>query len=576
MGIQDLTFDDLPDAGQPKRVSAANLNFDDLPNAKQSMGDQVLRQLGLTARAGMDAVGVIPHMFADPLVRGANSLFGSQLPIPSEAYQRTLDQAYPTPRNNAERFANKVAGGMVQPALVGSAAPQFAAQIGTQILSGGAGAGGSDIARQLGLGPFGQTVAGIVSGVAAPTVVAAGITGAKAAGRGLASLAAPFTQEGRKNVAAGILQRSANYPANAADNIANAPQYVPGVNPTTAELANDAGVSSIYKSIRNQNPAAFSDVEGANDAARQAYLLNKFGTPADTITAQAARDATTGPMREAAFANAGAVDTAPIVKTGNQLLEAGAKYRGPLGTMLRNFVGDIAEISDPQVLYNGPRKAINDAIAGKMSQDSPLAQFTKSELLVLRKGIDAQIEQVAPGFTNYLKTHADLSRSIDAKQLGQDIAQRATNPLTERLSPAQMARQVSSNGPDIAAAGPRTSDALYRVNEDLKRSVAPMNAMRTAGSDTLQNMVGNDMLQRSLGRLPGGVTTRVASKLLSMLYSPAEQQTRGLLVQSMIDPKIGEELLRRKLRENPDLLAGLLNLRGPIAQGGLLGTISAQ
>ena len=92
----------------------------------------------------------------------------------------------------------------------------------------------------------------------------------------------------------------------------------------------------------------------------------------------------------------------------------------------------------------------------------------------------------------------------------------------------------------------------------------------------MQNMVGGEMFRNVLGYVPGGITTRLASKAASLLYAPAEQRVRGLLAQSMIDPKLAQELLAAEIKKRPDLMKGLLGLRNPIYSGGILGAGSAQ
>jgi hypothetical protein len=150
--------------------------------------------------------------------------------------------------------------------------------------------------------------------------------------------------------------------------------------------------------------------------------------------------------------------------------------------------------------------------------------------------------------------------------------------------PAQFARQVAHNGRDVAAAGPQISDAIARVNEDLKRSVAPMNAMRAAGSDTAQNLVGQHMLgqqmfQSLLGRMPGAFSEGIGAgtgKMAGWLYSGAGNRLRQLLVDAQLNPGLGGALMGRQIPARADLLGGLLSQMLPVTYGGLLGAASAQ
>jgi hypothetical protein len=564
-----------PDDATPAQVEQAAAQQFSTPKASQpapqpqapqrSMADSLLRQLGLTARAGIQGAVAIPSMIGDAV--GLDT---------SGAVNRLLDRGLPTPENGAERFSNVVAGGMTQPAMLAKLAPSMAARIGTQIASAGAGAGGSEIAKESGAGPMGQLAAGLAGGIGVPIAGAFAGTGARVAGRLAGNLAAPMTQQGRSDIVARTLQGAATDPALAATNINTATRYVPGVNPTTAELAGDTGISALSKNVRNQNPALFADVEGANDAARQAALAKSFGSAADVTAAEQARDQITGQMRNAAFADAKPVNVRPVINTVNAITKSGAGARQEVEKAMSWVKTRLAGETDPERVY-AVRQDINDIIAGKMiDPEKASLKLAAGQLKMVKSVLDAQLEKSAPGFRDYLSQYAGRSKAIDALKTGQDIIAKSTNPMTERLSPASFSRQMANRGDEVAGMGAIGSDALSRVNADLKRSVAPSAAMRTPGSDTLQNMVGSDMLQRALGSVPGGVTTRLASKAASFLYSPFEQQTKGLLSQAMIDPKLAEALLARELKKNPDLWRSLLGSAGPIAQGGLLGSIGAQ
>jgi hypothetical protein len=570
-----------PDDATPQQVEAAAAEqFAAPPEQKQPQrqpsGDSLGRQLGLTARAAISGIGALPNMVADPIV-GLINKAGANLPIPSQALERTLTRTgFPEPSGGSEQFSNAVVQGMAQPAMLAKAIPSMGARLGTQIFAGGAGAGGSELARESGAGPMGQMMAGLGLGVGLPTAAAFTGAGARAGGRLVGGLAAPMTEEGRKNIAARILQQSAENPQLAAENIQTAPRYVPGVNPLTAELANDKGISGLSKTLQNQNQPMFASAQEANDAARQAALQRSFGNAADLQMAQQARDDVTTPLREAVFADAKKVDIRPIVNTAKTVTQSGAGARQEVERAMSWVRSRLQGETDPERIY-AIRQDINDIIAGKMLDPEKASyQLAAGQLKAVKAVLDAQLEKAAPGFKNYLKQYADRSTAIDSLATGQDIIGRSVNPMTERLSPASFARQMSNRGDEVAKMGAIGSDALSRVNMDLKRSVAPAASMRTAGSDTIQNMVGSDMLRNALGHMPGGVTTRLASRAASLLYTPFEQQTRALLAQSMIDPQLAQGLLGRELKKRPDLIRGLLDQWPGIYSGAVLGTGSAQ
>lgn len=90
-----------------------------------SLGEQIKRQLGLTARIGADVIGSLPLIAMDAGVATRNLLTGSDYDMPSKMYSDALDEVLPHPQTGIEKGVN-IAGQMV----VGSKlpAPQAAQQ----------------------------------------------------------------------------------------------------------------------------------------------------------------------------------------------------------------------------------------------------------------------------------------------------------------------------------------------------------------------------------------------------------------------------------------------------------------
>lgn len=103
------SFDFQPD---PEVQRAAPVQ----PPRSRTLSEEFMRQLGLTARAGYQGITGSAQLLADPLVMGANSLFGSNLPLPSKATEQTLNRFLPQPETPMEKGvgigAQMVAGGM--------------------------------------------------------------------------------------------------------------------------------------------------------------------------------------------------------------------------------------------------------------------------------------------------------------------------------------------------------------------------------------------------------------------------------------------------------------------------------
>jgi hypothetical protein len=162
--------------------------------ASPSAAGQLMRQLGLTARAGITGVTSLPAMAGDALNAGVNKLFGTHLAPVSQSVQNLENSiGLPQPANATERIVQDASSAMagvapsvgIGKAIAGAASPVAQAvghalqtAPGAQIM-GSAGAGiGSGGARELGLGPayqIGAAMLGGTAGVGAGSLATSGI-----------------------------------------------------------------------------------------------------------------------------------------------------------------------------------------------------------------------------------------------------------------------------------------------------------------------------------------------------------------------------------------------------------------
>lgn len=681
-------------------IAAIKLNASQPP---QTVTGELGRQLGLTARAGITGLAALPNMVADPLVGLYNRMTGSQVPSFAQRQDQALTNlGLPQPRSSTERVVQagtqalvpiggvakvaSMAADSAIPSVLGALkyapapnVPLLADNVGTQAISGLLGSSASEAAKEGGAGPTGQLALGLLAGVGGPTALSAANVAARAAFRVPGSLLSPFTQEGRSNVVAGLYQRSAGNPSNAAAKIANAADYVPGVLPTTADVGQDNGLSALYKALINRNAAAFADRNAANDATRQAFLSNAFGNESDLNAAKAARDAQTRPLREQALGTAndttrqilalqndvaqkaaskaqalqqygqmatGAAEQqtfannftpvpgmprVPGVLSPNQELvptyQAGAQDAAQIAAQ-RQAEREAAQSQLDAIPYtplqtapilnsirgtlNAPGIRASDVATGTLSDvQAKLASLTgpdgtidARDLYTVRKELGNTIQKNAKESNNwdkrmtaglerdiqgamdnaivgsggtswpdYLRQYSALSKNINSTQTGQDVY-KAGLTTQDRLSQPQFSRAVANRADEISAMTPQDADAIMRVNQDLKRSAAALNSMRTAGSDTTQNLIGADMLNNTVGRLP--FIGKAASRVGSLLYAPLEAKTQSLALNAMLDPALGRAMLTRPIPQKPDLIAQLLASRFPITYGGLLGVMGGQ
>ncbi|MDE2040753.1 MAG: hypothetical protein KGJ45_12160, partial [Elusimicrobia bacterium] len=293
------------------------------PKAQNSPSawDQLTRQIGLTARAGVTGVSAIPNMIGDALnsginlgIRGINSIAGSSIPqlqMPSQVTQQGMNAlGIPQPQNATERVVQDVASSMagVSPSValgntLAKAASPVAAAVGRNLaalpgmqITGAAGSGaGSGIARENGAGPIGQIGSGFFGGA----IGAIAPSAALGAGRAIAAVpenirgaVQPFTNP-QAYVGNQLASKLGPDAADIAANIRNAPEFVPGSMPTTAQAGANPTLVATEKALANTSPdfkIGLANREAENNAARWNALGEIAQTQLDLKNSIANRD----------------------------------------------------------------------------------------------------------------------------------------------------------------------------------------------------------------------------------------------------------------------------------------------
>lgn len=178
---------------------------------QRSMGEDLGRQVGLTARAAVKGAAGIPNMIGDALagLTGNPGLFSQKL-------DSLLSRFLPTPETATERVAGDVAGALTATGALAKGA-QLAAptgpiaqklaealygNMGAQTASTIASSGAAGITRESGGGPLAQVAAGLAAGVGVPMGMQAMANLASPQARLAASIQksekTPFAAEGER------------------------------------------------------------------------------------------------------------------------------------------------------------------------------------------------------------------------------------------------------------------------------------------------------------------------------------------------------------------------------------------
>lgn len=282
------------------------------------------------------------------------------------AWDQGLQQEHPT-ATTLGRVGGSVAGygalaalpgravalGMRAPAAVTSApglVPALA-RLGAQSAIGGTTSAliaGTDAAAR-NENPLVAGAIGGAAGVAAPAVGAV----ATPIFRGLAATIEPFSASGVSNIADRTIGKFAQGgPLTANDN-----QLVAGSVPTLAQATQNPGIATLERGVQAVRPNPFSARENANAAAREDLVSGLKGDQASLANLITERQATSDPLRDAAFANAGSADPTPVIQKIDQILASPAGQRDSVVQALSDIRGKLlksgGQAADPMAAVTG-------------------------------------------------------------------------------------------------------------------------------------------------------------------------------------------------------------------------------
>lgn len=421
----------------------------------------------------------------------------------------------------------------------------------------------------------GETLANTgIGAVAGPASLAVG-RGLGALYQGGKAALEPLFQGGQQRIAARTLQSFAGGPQaaqQAAQNLARPPQVLPGVQPTTAELANNAGLAQLERTVRN-NPEALTALTQRNQANRTAMtgaLDQIAGTPADMAQSLRTRSQLAGPLYDSAQqavvpadADLGKLLARPSMAKAWERAQALASENGE--TLAQPNSNDVSG-KTLQYLKMG----LNDLISGgpQSGMGSHELNAVQSTLQSFNKWTMKNVPQLRAADRSF----QDLSRPINQMEVGSALRDKLVPALGDfgnntRLSAQHYASAVR-NGDALAAnatglpnaqlssvLNPGQMRTVNQVGEQLGRRANADELGRAAGSNTGQNLASQNVLRQFLGPLglPQSVGERAAQSTLGQtILRPMQWAAQTG------EPRILEQLANASL--NPHEAARLLQL----------------
>jgi hypothetical protein len=565
-----------PYAGMSKREIAQRMTtFPQTQSMPMGSVDDLMRQLGLTARAGITGATSIPTMMADALAGIVNAGTGKQTMMPSSTgLQNLLDYiGLPKPQSAQERVVQDITSGLAGVAgpaaaagkMVPAAKEFFTTNLPAQVGSAAGAAGLSGYVREEDAGPIGQLLASLAGGAAG----AGGMVGSTkqmreanipAMMRTAQEFVRPLTEAGREVITGKILRSLAKEPETAIENIASFKPTVTGYQPTTAQASRDIGLIAAETPIKGL--ATGGPFEAQQLQANQARLaiVDRMAKDENALKqAIAKRDEVTAPLREQAFA---ASTVSPetfqsavsltVNKTIDDILASDVGARCTVKKAMTWAKDQLAEGTTPQRMYE-VRKDLRDAAQGLLDKEGSAYSLAKGQLEQVIRSVDDAIEAAAPGYKAYLDKYAASSKGIEKLEAAQGFKNKVVSTIPDPSRAGDFLLSQPAFTRAIRAAEQDTNLSktqllmLKKVAEDLDSGVLSR-AAKSPGSDTFKNMSFANVIGGIVGKQMFGEVSPALNKVaapMNWLYNGTDDKIRELLVESMLDPKLAARLMQK-------------------------------
>lgn len=395
------------------------------------------------------------------------------------------------------------------------------------------------------------------------------------AGRGLAAayqagtgMLRPMTRGGQRQIAAEVLQASATDPTAAARNLTRARPLVPGSAPTVGQAADDAGLAQLERTLVN-NPETAGPLQrryAEQLAARQQAIGDVAGTPGYRDLIDEGRRIFANQDYADAMAQGVDVGMARAMAPQIENLMARPSVRQAQGVAQRLAAEEGVALTDFGSLQglDWLKKALDNQISAANRPASSIGAAELRALQQTRNDLMQTLEQIAPAYRTANNNYAAMSQQVNAMDVAADLqgrlyrdAQwgggRETGAAYRKALGDAMESVRAQTGQDrtLQQVMPtRDIAALEGVAMDLVRKERGQNLGRAVGSPTMQNMLGQNLLQRIAGPmgLPQNLSQNALMQTLSRPYGfvarAAEPPVAALLAESMADPVAANALLQ--------------------------------
>jgi len=378
-------------------------------------------------------------------------------------------------------------------------------------------------------------------------------------GAGKAALE-PFNEAGRNLILGRALRQfSGNDAEQAIVNMRNAPEYVKGSKPTVAEAANIPSLAAMQRAALNASPEATNALaqrQAQNSVARSNALEN-IASPTRIAKYQDLRSQLGDELYAPALNRAMDFSTlTPEMQKQVGSLSKTPAIKRAMGQAQENALNKGYDLGNPNGSLQGlheTKMALDqeiNAVKAKLERDN--AGATSAELDGLKAAKDRLlgfIETVSPEYKKARETYARLSKPVEQLQTISNIADKATRDKDSSI----LLNRFSNELEKAKKEGLLTKQQLARlenIKSDMLRTDFANEAGRGVGSNTMQNLAYNNMLQEvnlpNLLRRRGMAETagNIAARVKDVAYGSMNKRLTNEMAEAMLDPRKAAALMK--------------------------------
>ena len=363
------------------------------------------------------------------------------------------------------------------------------------------------------------------------------------------SLVEPLYTGGREKIIGRALREYAgNEAEKAVANLKSAKELVSGSMPTVGEAAGVPSLAAAQRSATAVSQEATNTMaarQAAQNEARANALYQMAGTEGERAALNLARETAAEDLYKAAFGKKMKLNP-ELTKEVNQLVQTPA-IKDAMKQAQINAKNLGIDINNPKGSIQGlhqTKLAIDDAIDRLKKPDMSTAEKNKmAGLLAAKDRLVGFLENknISPEYKTARETYAAMSKPINEMDVIQGIANKAINPLNEKMYAGKFAQNLENIAPNTVS--PEKLNALNAIKQDLARSQFAENAGRGVGSDTIQKLAYGNMLnqinlpnllrRRGLAETAGNLMARASD----VVYGKANKELANQFAQTLLNPQ---------------------------------------